>query len=216
MLQIDFDKLQQAYNIRGMELQLMQNRVVSLEAENARLKELLKLQQERIFGKSSETSNSLNVFNPEENNNLPSNILQPQPDPHHTKVSAHFRKIPTRGNRQFNSCKLPKYTVIHDLPEIERICACCGNQLHLIGQDISEQLEIIPVQYCTIEHVRLKYGCRPCDSIVMAPKPQDPLPKAIAGPGLLTDVILNKYQYHLPLYRQSKIMQSHTIIAGSP
>ena len=45
----------------------------------------------------------------------------------------------------------------------------------------------------------------------MAPKPQAPIPKAIAGAGLLTDVVLSKYQYHLPLYRQSKIMQSYGI-----
>ena len=45
----------------------------------------------------------------------------------------------------------------------------------------------------------------------MAPKPQAPIPKAIAGAGLLTDVVLSKYQYHLPLYRQSKIMQSDGI-----
>jgi hypothetical protein len=45
----------------------------------------------------------------------------------------------------------------------------------------------------------------------MAPKTLAPLPKAIAGASLLTDVALNKYQYHLPLYRQSKIMQSHNI-----
>ena len=80
--------------------------------------------------------------------------------------------------------------------------------LHVVGQEKSEQLEIIPVQYCVIENIRLKYGCRACDTIVMAPKPLAPLPKAIAGSSLLTDVVLNKYQYHLPLYRQSKIMQS--------
>jgi transposase len=81
--------------------------------------------------------------------------------------------------------------------------------MHVIGQDKSEQIEIIPVRHCKIEHIRLKYGCRPCDTVVMAPKPKAPLPKAIAGASLLTDVILNKYQYHLPLYRQSKIMQSY-------
>lgn len=62
-----------------------------------------------------------------------------------------------------------------------------------------------------VEHIRLKYGCRPCDAIVMSSKAPAPLPKAIAGASLLTDVILNKYQYHLPLYRQSKIMQSHGV-----
>lgn len=82
----------------------------------------------------------------------------------------------------------------------------------MISEEKSEQLEIIPVQYCIIEHIRFKYGCRSCDSVVMAPKLAAPLPKAIAGASLLTDVILNKYQYHLPLYRQSKILKTHHII----
>ena len=100
---------------------------------------------------------------------------------------------------------------MHDLPQAEQICACCGEALHIIGQDTSKQLEIIPVQYCLIMHTRLKYGCRSCDSVIMAPKPQSPLPKAIAGSSLLADVALNKYQYHLPLYRQSKIMKSRNV-----
>src|SRR5439155_9176684 len=124
---------------------------------------------------------------------------------------SHVRRIPPSGNRQLNINDLPKYTIVHDLPDAEKNCSCCGGALHEIGREKSEQLEIIPVQYCMIEHIRLKYGCRSCESVVMAPKPPAPLPKAIAGASLLTDVALNKYQYHLPLYRQSKIMQSHGI-----
>ena len=203
----DIKKLQEAYTLRGIAIHQLHERLSSLEEEIARLKELLRLQQERLFGKKSEVS---------------SNVLNPiMPTPHHTysaepasilpkttAVVSHTRKISPRGNRQFNTNQLPKYTIIHDLLDAEKKCSCCGGVLHVIGQDKSEQLEIIPVQYCMIEHIRLKYGCRPCDSVVMAPKPEASLPKAIAGASLLTDVVLNKYQYHLPLYRQSKIMQS--------
>jgi len=45
--------------------------------------------------------------------------------------------------------------------------------------------------------------------VITAPKPKAPLPKALAGSSLLTDVIINKYQYHCPLYRQSKIFASY-------
>jgi transposase len=195
----DIKKLREAYSLRGVEIQQLHERVTSLEEEIARLKELLRLQQERLFGKKSETGSSiLNVT-------APATLSSPKT----TVVTSHTRQIPPRGNRQFNSNQLPKYTVIHDLSDNQKNCTCCGGAMHKIGQEKSEQLEIIPVQYCLIEHIRLKYGCRPCDSIVMAPKLAAPLPKAIAGASLLTDVILNKYQYHLPLYRQSKIMKSH-------
>lgn len=196
-------KLQEAYALRGVEIHQLHERVTSLEEENARLKELLRLQQERLFGKKSEISSS--ILNPA---TKPASLSPPKT----TVVMSHTRQIPPRGNRKFNSDLLPKYTVIHDLSDDKKDCACCGKAMHMIGQDKSEQLEIIPVQYCLIEHIRLKYGCRPCDSIVMSPKPAAPIPKAIAGASLLTDVILNKYQYHLPLYRQSKIMKSHHMI----
>jgi transposase len=209
MPQSDFEKLQEAYDLRGIELHQLHERVSSLEDEIALLKEMLRLQKDRLFGKSSEASGSLNGPT-----NTSTGQAQSTPEPigpQATTVSEHLRKVPPRGNRQLEGNQLPTFTVIHDLPKDQQMCACCGKPLHVIGQDRSKQLEIVPIQYCIIEHLRLKYGCRPCGSIVMAPKPKAPLPKAIAGPSLLTDVILSKYQYHLPLYRQSKIMQSRAI-----
>jgi len=192
-------KLEQAYALRGVEIDQLHARVTSLEEEISRLKELLQLQQERLFGKKSEMNRSIPK----------STASDPLTSPETTIVQSHTRQILPRGKRQFNNNQLPKYTVIHDLSDDSRNCTCCGRPMHVIGREKSEQLEIIPVQYCLIEHIRLKYSCRSCDSIVMSPKPASPLPKAIAGASLLTDVILNKYQYHLPLYRQSKIMKSH-------
>ena len=186
----DFEKLEAAYAIRGIELHKLHERLSSLEDEIVRLKELLKLQQERLFGKKSEASTT--PIEPDSNiegNQSPGAVIN---------VPAHTRK--KRGARQLDTSDLPRHKVIHDLPEEQKACACCGKQLHLIGQDVSEQLEIIPSRYCVIEHIRMKYGCRPCESIVMAPKPAAPIPKAIAGASLLTDIILDKYQYHLPLY----------------
>jgi transposase len=206
----DFEKLQEAYELRGIVLHQLHERVASLEEENAHLKELLRLQQERQFGKKSEASNNLNPFTPATDDTSLDNA-QLTKDPKTTTVASHVRNIPPRGNRQLNTNILPKYTVVHDLPDAEKKCPCCGGELHEIGKEKSKQLEIIPVQYCVVEHIRLKYACRPCDSIIMSPKTPAPLPKAIAGASLLTDVVLNKYQYHLPLYRQSKILRSHSI-----
>lgn len=201
----DLKKLQEVYALRCVENSQLRDRVASLEEEIVRLKELLQLQQERLFGKKSETANRLlNLGIKTPNDSHPLSALAKT-----AVVVSHTRKIPPRGHRQFNTHEMPSYTVIHDLSDAEKKCSCCGKEMHAIGEDKSEQVEIIPVRHCKIEHIRLKYGCRPCDTVVMAPKPKAPLPKAIAGASLLTDVILNKYQYHLPLYRQSKIMQSY-------
>lgn len=212
MNEYDIKKLQEAYTIRGIVIHQLHERVANLEEEINRLKEQLRLQQERLFGKTSEASHTvLNAATkPNINTASPDQSAGVQPFKT-TTVAAHTRSIPTRGGRQFNTDQLPRYTMIHDLAEDKKNCVCCGNALHKIDEDKSEQLEIIPVQYCIIEHIRLKYGCRTCDSVVMSPKSFAPLPKAIAGASLLTDVVLSKYQYHLPLYRQSKIMQSSNI-----
>lgn len=203
----DFNLLH-AYALKNIEVCQLHERLSSLEEEIVRLKEMIKAQQEALFGKKSEASKSIKKRQETQETELSSESTSgANPDAGTTTVAAHTRK--TRGSRTLDAKSLPKYTVIHELPQEQQVCACCGKSLHYIGQEKSEQLEIIPSRYCIIEHIRMKYGCRPCESIVMAPKPPAPLPKAIAGPSLLTDVILNKYQYHLPLYRQSKIMKSY-------
>jgi len=192
----DFEELQIAYSLTCLENNTLRERVASLEDEVMRLKELLKLQQDRLFGKSSEANLGKNDTEANPSNSEPIDLIT---------VASHSRK--KRGPRTLDTTGLPRHMVIHDLTQEQQICNC-GNPLHFVRKDISEQLEIIPTRYCIIEHIRMIYGCRTCDTIKMAPKPPAPLPKAIAGPSLLTDVILGKYQYHLPLYRQSKIMQS--------
>lgn len=207
----DFEKLQEAYTLRGVTLHQLNARVLVLEEENAHLKELLRLQQHTIFGKTSETSNSLNLPTLSVADNGTPAPPGPITAPTTIVVPPHVRRVPPRGKRQLDTHSVPQYTWIHDISDAEKICPACGRALHCMGQETSEQLEVIPAQYCRVKHIRLKYGCRPCASIITASKTPAPLPKAIAGASLLTDVALNKYQYHLPLYRQSKIMQSYGI-----
>ncbi|WP_035016750.1 IS66 family transposase, partial [Catenovulum agarivorans] len=68
-----------------------------------------------------------------------------------------------------------------------------------------------------IEHVRPKYSCRSCEKIntqvhiKQAPVPSTPIPKGIATPSLLSQIITSKYQYALPLYRQESMFKQHSI-----
>lgn len=59
-----------------------------------------------------------------------------------------------------------------------------------------------------LRHVRIKYGCKACEETVKVAKmsPQ-PIPRSMAGSGLLSHIIVSKYDDHLPLYRQSEIWQ---------
>lgn len=84
-------------------------------------------------------------------------------------------------------------------------CPCCGGELHLIGETISEMLDHVPARLRVIRICRPRYGCRACGTIHQAPAPERPIAKGMATPGLLAHVLVSKYCDHLPLYRQSQI-----------
>ncbi len=84
-------------------------------------------------------------------------------------------------------------------------CPACGAGLRAIGEDVSEILEWVPASFKVIRQVRPKLACDACSTILQAPAPSRPIPKGLAGPGLLAQVLVSKYADHLPLYRQSEI-----------
>jgi len=71
-----------------------------------------------------------------------------------------------------------------------------------IGEEITEELEYEPGKLFVNRYVRPKYVITENKSIIIAPMMERPLPKAIVGPGLLAQIIIDKYVDHLPLYRQ--------------
>lgn len=101
---------------------------------------------------------------------------------------------------------LPRETRVHQPSNTER-CACegCNGVLRLLGQDVAEVLEIVPARFVVVRHVRPKYTCTKCQTIVQAAAPGRPIARGLAGPGLLAHVLVSKYADHLPLYRQSEI-----------
>ena len=74
--------------------------------------------------------------------------------------------------------------------------------LKKIGEEITEELEYEPGKLFVNKIVRPKYAKADGEGIVIAPMIERPLPKAIAGPGLLAQVVIDKYTDHLPLHRQ--------------
>ena len=84
-------------------------------------------------------------------------------------------------------------------------CPECGGTLRLIGEDVSEILELISAKLKLIETARLKKSCRRCEKITQLPAPSRPIPRSMVGPGLLAHVLVSKFDDHLPLYRQNEI-----------
>ncbi len=162
-------------------------------------KEQFKLIRQRQFGKRSETSQTLNLtlFDEQVSDEVTETV---EPIDEEREEVTYSRRKPKRG-RNIDTSKCPRERRIHDLPEHEKMCDC-GHALEKMGEDISEQLNYIPA---VIEHVRLKYTCRHCETARSAPKPEQALPKSLASNTLIAEVIIKKYDHHLPLYRQSKI-----------
>lgn len=84
-------------------------------------------------------------------------------------------------------------------------CPDCGGALRLVGEDVSEMLELIAAQMKVIEIARLKKSCRQCERMAQEPAPSRPIPGSMAGPGLLAYILVSKFDDHLPLYRLNEI-----------
>jgi len=173
------------------------------ETELQRLREQLNLLLAKRYGPSSEkhSPEQLGLFNEAE---AEADIPPEEESVEAVSVAAHERK--RRGRKPLPDY-LPRVRIEHDLPEGEKTCACgCG--LTRIGEDTSEQLDIIPAQVRVLQHVRLKYACKACEETIRtAPVPAHPIPKSNASAGLLAHVAVAKYQDALPLARQEKILQ---------
>lgn len=169
----------------------------ALLSQNNILKEQLRLSLQRKFGRSTESSNALQLSLFEEE------VAAPLPEDDALETVSYTRRKKQKG-RNLDTSQLPRERQIHDLPDEQKLCAC-GCALKKIGEDISEQIDFVPAQLKVIEHVRPKYICRTCEMIKSQPKPPSPIPKSMATAGLISEVIIKKYEHHLPLYRQSKI-----------
>ena len=75
--------------------------------------------------------------------------------------------------RSANRGSLPKHLPrIEEIIEPQNLVCGCGGELHCIGEDVSERLDVIPAQFRVIVTRRPKYACRSCtDGVVQAPAP---------------------------------------------
>ncbi|NUX58482.1 IS66 family transposase [Paraburkholderia youngii] len=101
---------------------------------------------------------------------------------------------------------LKRERVDYDLPEDQRGCPCCGNPMHRIGENISEQLHV-QVKWTVRQNARAKYACRHCERqaehtpVVLAPMPVQPILGSHADASVIATVATAKYVDGMPLYR---------------
>jgi len=105
---------------------------------------------------------------------------------------------------------LPRYEVMIE-PESD-VCPCCGGTMHVIGEDVSEQLDVIPAVLRVKRIRRPRYGCRSCESaVVQAKAPPRLVENGMATTAMVTSIVVGKFAWHLPLNRQTDILRGQGI-----
>ena len=195
----------------------MQFEKVQLHEENLFLKD-------KLFGKSSEKKATLTsklnntVFDeafvkPADvlNDNamdVVTHVLDDTMAEHTQPSSRDLVKDTAKRGRKPLSPSLERVIVTHDMKEEEKRCAC-GCQMTQFGEDVTEQLNVVPAKIYVLQHKRLKYACSHClEGVKIAPVCNQAVSKCLAAPGLLAHVAVMKFDHHLPLYRQAEMWQN--------
>jgi len=198
--------------------QLILSQKAQLQSKQARielLEEQVKLFKLKTFGKSSEKSpDQAELFDePETEADDIAPELAEGIAPEGSDVDASQSEAPSikKPGRKPLPAELPRKEIVHDLADHEKTCDC-GCQKVEIGEEVSEELEIIPAKVFVNRHRRKTYACNACEGqVVTAPKPEKLLPKSNASAGLLAHVACAKYQDGLPLYRMEAIFKRMNI-----
>ncbi len=190
---------------------ILQKKDVTIESKDIEIERLvmeLRLLRQKMYGPKSE---KIEVVDPTVQANLfneaEATAKTEEETSEQREIASYKRK---KGGRRPLPENLPRVEEVHDIPEEEKICGC-GCMLSRIGEEVTEELDVIPRQYRVIRHIRLKYACRQCEgtesdkgAVQIAPSPVQILPKTIATAGLAASVIVEKFADGLPLYRQAE------------
>ena len=174
--------------------------------------EQMALSRHRLFGSSSEQG-QIRLFDEAEvlaAESTEAQDIAPLPDAPVSVITAPQAKA--RGKRASLPTELPRVEILHDVPAAERTCPC-GTPMVVIGQEVSEQLDIVPMQVRVLRHVRNRYGCPgSLHAPVIAAMPPQPLPKTNASADFLAMLLVFKFVDGLPLARIEYILARHGVI----
>ena len=119
-----------------------------------------------------------------------------------SKLEAQNRKQPKRAALP---PELHRVEMHHEPESSSCTTPGCGCTLKRIGEDVSEKLDYTPGLFTVERHIRGKWACAKCQTLIQAPVPAQIIDKGIPTAGLLAQVLVAKYADHLPLYRQEGI-----------
>jgi transposase len=124
------------------------------------------------------------------------------------EVAGYRRQRRPHPGRQSLPAELPRVEKVIACPAEQCVCGQCGQPTTVIGYEESEQLEVEPAKYFVLVSKREKRTCRYCKGgrIVSTPAPVRIIDKGLVSDRVVIDTVIRKYCDHLPLYRQSVIL----------
>ncbi len=207
------------------ENQALQSRVQELEQIRRNLEHMIGVYQRHLFGSRSEKIDAQELearigqaaqeareqmAKEKRPGDLPPEAEEEQPEksangksPGPAKDKDDKRKARPHGRGGFPA-HLPRRRIEHPVEPAQAVCACCPDHPPLIrvGEDTCEKLVKLPVQYEVEVHVYPQMACQRChEGIVSAPRQDNSLKADIS---VVTDVVVQKYADHKPLYRQQQ------------
>ena len=94
--------------------------------------------------------------------------------------------------------------VVHHHEPQDTTCAC-GKPMVRIGEDVSERLDIVPAEFFVHRHIRGKWACKCCQTLVQEPVDPQIIDNGIPTAALLAHLLVSRFVDHLPYYRIEKI-----------
>src|ERR1019366_5486573 len=185
------------------DLETLKAMLLAEQCESERLRQIIKELQRHRFGRGAETlpeDQMLLGLEEVEQTAASDAAIADQSAPAERTARAEKR----RTNRGSLPAHLPRVEIVVDIDN--RTCPCCQGELHRIGEDKSERLDIVPAQFRVLVTRRPKYGCRRCeDGVVQALAPARLIEGGMPTEATIAQVLVSQYADHLPLYRQAQI-----------
>jgi transposase len=187
---------------------LSQEQLVRLERENRLLREMRRLDLLKKYGRAGEKLSDAQL-----------ELLEQEPGVSAEEVEAESERAPLprkkrrkHPGRQQLSAHLPRVEQIIACTPEQCVCPKCAKETTVIGYEQSEQLDVEPAKYFVRVIKREKRACKDCqeEGVKCAPVPARIIEKGLASDRVVIDTVISKYADHLPLYRQSVILQRET------
>jgi transposase len=173
-------------------------------SQNDRLRHLLRQLQRAQFGRRSEK------LDPEQLRLALEDIEQviaanEADEDKKNPAAARARAEKRRTNRGALPDHLPRVDVT--IAPDDTNCPCCRAPMHVIGEETSQRLDVIPAQFRVLVTHRPKYACRACaEAVVQAPAPERLIKGGLPTEAMVAYVLVAKFAWHLPLYRQAQML----------